>query len=307
MKNELTIEIIVATYNGASYLKEQIESLLCQTVPVTSIMICDDGSVDETVQIIDEYAAKVNNISVRKNPRNLGYTMNFLCAVRRSKADYVMLCDQDDIWKEDKVEKTLSKMREMEEKYADEPVLVFGDAEIYNGRTSENRRFFESQHLDTKKVDIGHILMENKCIGCTIMVNRALTGYLEHLPLDIRVHDWWLAMIASGLGRIGYVDEALLLYRQHEENQIGGKSFSGYVKNRLKKIREQKETLRATYRQGEVFYRIFEAEFSPETKKTVYAFATMGHVSWIRRRARMIRYGFFKSGLMRNAGLFLLG
>nr|MCR5690826.1 glycosyltransferase [Eubacterium sp.] len=113
MKAKPTVHIIMATYNGEDYLEEQLESLLCQTYPHITLEICDDGSCDRTLEIIGEYQGKYSNVTLHQNPENKGYVLNFLEGIRRSKADYIMLCDQDDIWNRDKVEITLKRMLEM--------------------------------------------------------------------------------------------------------------------------------------------------------------------------------------------------
>ena len=300
------VDIVVTTFNGEKYIAEQLDSLLAQTCRDIRIHIHDDGSTDGTEQIVREYIRKDSRIRWHRNPRNLGYVFNFLRGVRRTEAEYVMLCDQDDIWYADKVEKTLDAMKKAEKTTGGAPVLVFTDAEIYDGRMGEKRSFQRESHYDTKKVDIAPLLMENKCIGCTVMVNRTLVGRLTHLPKDIRVHDWWLALIAAAFGRVVYLDEMTLRYRQHENNEIGSTSFFGYVKNRVESVFEQKRALRATIRQGAVFYGIFKEDLSEDVSEVVRAFATMEEVSRPERWRRIRKYGFTKSGWIRNIGVFFL-
>ena len=300
-----TIDIILATYNGEKYLEEQIESLLTQTYPDLRILIFDDGSTDGTLRILSDYSARYENIIVHKNKKNLGYTRNFLYGIRRTKARYVMLCDQDDIWNPDKVERTYSAMKS-EKKSSNSPVLVFTDAEIYDGRTPEKCSFQQSTHLNTKKVDLSHILMENKCIGCTVMVNRALIDMIERIPATVRYHDWWMALVAATFGRIIFLDEMTLKYRQHGDNQVGGASFADQMKNRLGSIGRQREAIRETYRQGQSFYHLYMAQMPEGERVIAEAFAGMERATWLSRRMIALRYGFTKSGILRNIGLFLL-
>ncbi len=300
------VEIVVTTYNGEAYIAEQLDSLLSQSHTAIRILVFDDGSTDGTEAIVRDYAGRYENIVWHKNEHNLGYTMNFLRGLKHTKADYVMLCDQDDIWKPDKVETTLKNMLDAESGDRETPILVFTDAELYGSRIPKNQSFHKTTHLNTKKVDLGAVLMENKCIGCTVMVNRALLGHLERLPKAIRVHDWWLALIAAGFGRIVYLDEMTLYYRQHDHNEIGGTEYTGYVKKRLGAIGAQRETVRETYRQGAAFYKLFMAELPEDRRRVAEVFAHMEHTPFIRRRVNMFRYGFKKSGMIRNLGLFLL-
>lgn len=301
------VHIVMATYNGKKYVREQIDSLLKQSYKSITIEVCDDGSTDGTPAIIKEYIAKDPRISLHVNKHNCGYVTNFLEGIKRCQAPYVMFCDQDDIWLEDKVERTLLAMKETEKEMPDKPVLVFTDAMCFDSVTDKSLGLFhETSHLDVKKVDTAHLFMENKCIGCTMMMNRAVLPYLHQLPQEIRIHDWWIALICSHFGAIRYVPQATLRYRQHEGNQIGGSSYGGYLKKRLAHIREQRQALVLTYRQGAAFLRLFGEQMSKQQRMVAEHFADMEQAGFFRRRCLIMRYGFKKSGWVRNFGLFLL-
>ena len=301
------VHIVLATYNGEKYIGEQMDSLLAQSYENLSIEVCDDGSTDGTVAVIEEYMSRDARVSLHRNTENLGYVKNFLAGMKRSQAPYVMFCDQDDIWNRDKVEISLKTMKRAEEEMPNKPVLVFTDAMNFDSTTGEELGLFhETSHLDVKKVDTAHLFMENKCIGCTMLMNRAVLPYLIELPDKIRVHDWWIALICSHFGMIRYVPQATLRYRQHEGNQIGGISYSGYVKKRLANIREKRQVLVQTYGQGAAFLRLFGERMDEKQRFVAEQFAGMEKAGFWGRRYRMLRYGFKKSGLFRNIGLFLL-
>lgn len=302
------VHIVLATYNGEKYIREQLDSILANTFQDFVVEVCDDGSTDGTTAIVKEYAEHHDNIGLHINETNLGYVKNFMEGIKRSNSPYVMLCDQDDIWHADKIEKTIRRMREMEEQEGEQvPLMVFTDAMNYDSESGkEMGSFHKNSHLDTKKVDTAHLFMENKCIGCTVMVNAAIRQYLEVVPEQIRVHDWWLALICSHFGKISYLDETTLQYRQHSGNMIGGSEFFDYVKDRFQNIRRQKEALVQTYAQGKAFYDIFGKKLSGEKKEIAEQFAAMLEAGGFRKRINMIRYGFCKSGMVRNLALFLL-
>lgn len=302
------IHIVLATYNGAAYLRQQLDSILQNDWKDFTIEVCDDGSTDDTIRIVQEYAEKYANIALHQNEKNLGYVMNFMEGIRRSTAPYIMLCDQDDIWHRDKIRKTYDKMKELEQEISPEvPLLVYSDAMNFDSETGEEQgSFHQNSHLNTKHVDPAHLLMENKCIGCTVMVNGTIRRYLKELPAEIRVHDWWLALICSHFGKIAYLDERTLQYRQHSGNMIGGSGFSEYVKNRIRNIKKQREVIRATFLQGKAFYDVFSGELQGEKKEIAERFASMGDGSIIRRKCWLIRYGYWKSGMLRNLALLLL-
>ncbi|MGN1206208.1 MAG: glycosyltransferase family 2 protein [Eubacterium sp.] len=301
------IGIILATYNGEKYLREQLESILSNTFTDYEIHICDDGSTDGTVAIAKEYVEKYPQISLWQNEKNQGYTKNFLQAMKRETTPYVMLCDQDDIWKPDKIEMTYRAMKEAEES-ENMPILVFTDAENYDDATKKDMgSFHKTSHLDTKKFDTAHLFMENKCIGCTIMCNAKVRDYLTELPEEIRVHDWWLALICSHFGKVIYLDKMTLHYRQHSDNMIGTSSFFQYLAQRISHWKEQKEAIRATMAQGNAFYHIFGDKIQdPKRKKCAYEFSKMSEKNVIMRRYLAVHYGFLKSGLVRNIALLFL-
>lgn len=304
------VQIVLATYNGERFLGEQLDSILANSVDDFSIEIYDDGSTDRTLQIAREYEKQWACVHVHENESNLGYTKNFLHGVRQCRSPYIMLCDQDDIWKADKISRTLAAMKKLEgerQGREDCPLLVFTDAMNYDSETGrELGSFHKSSRLNADKTDPAHLLMENKCNGCTMMINAAVLPYLRTIPDEVRVHDWWLALICSCFGKILYLPEMTLQYRQHRDNMIGGRGFGEYFRDRVKNLREQREALARTFAQAEAFYRLYGDQIPGAVREQVQAFSRMGNVGALRRRWYAVRYGFYKSGFMRNAALFLI-
>lgn len=304
------VEIIMGTYNGERYLSEQIESVCKSLFQDWCLTIRDDGSKDRTLSIAQTYEKQYKDkIRVMQNEQNKGPVKNFLSALRESKAEYIMFCDQDDVWKENKIGHTLDKMREMEQKYGqDMPIAVFTDNEITDaGLNVISGSFFRSGHLNPAKVDISHMLIENKLIGCTVMVNKALKEKITFMPEHARMHDWWAGLIAAGFGKIGYLNEATMYYRQHENNVVGGNTgFFRYIKNRVGSLRRQKAALDATIAQGRELYLGYQGQFSGRTEQILGVFSKFKDMPWWKRKYYTVKYGFFKTGLIRNIGLLLL-
>lgn len=302
------VHIVLAAYNGEKYIREQLDSLLANSFQDFFVEVCDDGSTDRTTAIVREYAQRHECIGLHTNETNLGYVKNFMEGIKRSKSPYIMLCDQDDIWHRDKIEKTLERMKRMEQQEGDHvPLLVFTDAMNFDSELGkETGSFHKTSHLNVKKVDTAHLFMENKCIGCTVMMNAAIRDYLTVLPEEIRVHDWWLALICSHFGKISYIEETTLQYRQHSGNMIGGSGFFAYFKKRIHRLREQKLALEKTYAQGKAFFDVFGTKLSGDKKRIAEQFAGMHKAGGFQKRMNMIRYGFCKSGIVRNIALFLL-
>ena len=219
-----------------------------------------------------------------------------------------MFCDQDDVWMPDKIERTLNYMRQMEKKYGKRiPAAVFTDVRVVDENLMQlYRSFYAVGRLNTKKLDLPHILMENKMIGCTVMMNEALVSRIETLPEHARYHDWWIAILAAAFGHIGYYPEATMYYRQHGNNVVGTGDYRDYVRNRAATLRQQKEALLKCQLQAEDFYRIYQTALDKRAARTIREFAALHERAWLVRRWKLLRYGYFKTGLLRNIGVMLL-
>lgn len=306
-----TVAVVMATYNGETFVGEQIDSIIASTYQDFELFIYDDGSKDNTMSILRDYEQQYpTKIHVIQNEKNLGVTVNFLQAAAQTTMDYVMFCDQDDFWKPNKIAVTLKRMRHMEAQIGKaSPLAVFSDAVVVDQDLKVIKNsFFCSNHLNPKKSDLPHILMENKLIGCTVMINCALRKVLQsyQLPTKAKFHDWWVALIASSMGKIGFVNEGTLLYRQHLGNVVGGTGFLPYLKNRLNGLGNQKESLQVLYRQADEFLSIYNDLLSEENKKIIRIFADMEQYHFLKKRKFILCYGFLKTGIIRNIGLMII-
>jgi len=305
------VSIVMTTYNGEQYIAEQIESILASSFQDIEIFIYDDGSKDGTVSILKRYESLYpDKVHAYQNEVNLGVTKNFLQGITRTTSDYIMLCDQDDYWKKDKIEVTLKRMRQMEKQYDKEvPMVVFTDAEVVDAELKTiHESFFRSGHLNPKMTDLPHLLMENKLIGCTVMLNAALRMIIaEHdLPKNAKFHDWWIGLIAASFGRIGYVNQSTLLYRQHGKNVVGNNGFIAYFKDRITSLQKQREALKVLQSQAQEFYSLYGKRLSDHSRDHIQRFARLGKVNFILRRVYLLHYGYLKTGVIRNIGVLLL-
>lgn len=306
-----TVAIVMTTYNGEKYVEEQIKSILASAYQDFELYIFDDGSSDSTISILEHYEmSHPGKVHIIQNEINYGVTMNFIQALSKMASDYIMFCDQDDVWLPNKITVTLKRMRHMEGQMSKaSPIAVFTDAVVVDQNLSTIKNsFFGSGHLNPRKTDLPHLLMENKLIGCTVMVNAALRKKLQgsRLPQHARYHDWWVALIAASFGKIGFVEESTLLYRQHGGNIVGDSGFISYFKNRVSNLHKQQETLLALYLQAEEFLTIYGGQLSEESRKIIKHFSTLGNKNFIMRRFEVLQFGFLKSGLLRNIGLLFI-
>ncbi len=306
-----TVAIVMTTYNGEKYIEEQIKSILSSLYQDFTLYIFDDGSTDSTLSILEYFKESYpDKVNVIRNISNYGVTMNFIQALTKMTVEYIMFSDQDDVWLPNKIGISLKRMKQMEAQFSKEyPIAVFTDAHVVDHNLSTiNPSFFRSGHLDPGKTDLAHLLMENKLIGCTVMVNAALRRKLQsnRLPRHARYHDWWIALIAASFGKIGFVKESTLLYRQHGNNMVGDTGFITYIKNRITNLQLQREALRALYRQAEDFINIYGGQLDEDTREIIRRFSALGELGFAKRRIEAVRCGYLKSGLLRNIGLMLI-
>lgn len=222
-----TVEIILCTYNGSAYILEQIQSILRQSRPVDKISIHDDCSADETPSVIETF---LNGLSLQErslfsvfiNEKNLGYAGNFSNAISHATGDILFLCDQDDIWEQDKVEKLLSYF------HGNSPDMVFSDGMPVDsegqiigkttvlgsyGLTASDIAHFEQNAFK-------HLLKRNYINGAAIAIKRESAQKALPLPCDMP-HDYWLAIWCSLHDGIKVTSNLLYKYRLHRNNVIG--------------------------------------------------------------------------------------
>lgn len=305
------VTIIMTTYNGEKYLNEQIDSILSSTYKEFKLYIVDDGSKDSTMDILSRYQRQYPDvIYISRNETNMGVTLNFLSAINRTTSDYIMLCDQDDVWKKDKIAKTLQRMKQMEVQFGkDMPVAVFTDAYVTDSKLNIiHESFFRSGKLNPRLTDLPHLLMENKLIGCTVMINGAVRRILQSRPLPkhARFHDGWLGLIAASLGKISFIPEPTLLYRQHEANVVGNRGFLSYVFNRVGNLKKQKKSLIALQTQAKEFAELYGTYIDNKKLELIIRFSNLSKEGFLRRRLLIIRYGYLKTGIIRNIGLIFI-
>jgi glycosyltransferase involved in cell wall biosynthesis len=300
----------MSTYNGEKYIKEQIESILNQTYKDWRLLIRDDGSSDKTLEIIKNYSNEFPSkiYILMDNVAHLGPSNSFMRLLNYSTTDYVMFCDQDDIWLPRKIEITLDKMQDLEKLYPDKPILVHSNLKVVDAYLQIiDKSFWKYQKLNPNLKRLNNLLIQNNVTGCSIMINRKLKDLLKTVPYNAIMHDWWLALTASAFGVIDYIDEPLLFYRQHGKNDTGAKKYT--VTYFIKRIFKYKESIMSNEKiinQGKEFYSIYGDMLTKEQKEIVYNFITLLEVGRFRRIYRIFKYKFFKYGFLRNLGFIIV-
>lgn len=310
------ITVLVAAFQGEAYLEEQLDSILNQTLTDINIVISDDGSTDGTWELTRRYASQYPGRvrclrHIRKEKPAAGYggihpaAANFFWLLSQAEGDYILLSDQDDVWRKDKVQRLLYHMKKAEKKWgADTPILVYSDARVVDQeRRLIARSFLNYQHIDSKRTSLNEILVENPVTGGAMMFNAALLAYVKKAPGQCVMHDWWIALAASCFGKIKCVKEPLYDYRQHGNNTLGAKKALSLVSirrrfNRKEQIREQYERM---FAQASSFLNCFETRITQKQEETLRAFLSLPHQGFWEKMKTIRRNHFYKSSMLLTA------
>ena len=226
-KMEEQIDILLASYNGKKYIEAQISSILNQTYKNIKLIISDDCSTDGTIDILKKYAQKDNRIQLYLQERNLGVVKNIEFLLKNVTNNLYMLSDQDDVWLPEKIEKSVKYLKEND---AD---LVFGDLRIVDEKLNTIYESFSKYMLLDRKINkyIGSKKLNylyNCVTGCTVLSKKKFIKEILPFPTISKymIHDHWIGLIISFNGKLAYMPEQYILYRQHGNNEVGTKKIS---------------------------------------------------------------------------------
>lgn len=258
------IDILLPVYNGKKYLSQQLDSIIEQTYSDWRIIVRDDGSEDDSLKIIKEYANKLplKFLIITDTFGNLGPTACLNKLLYHSSSDYFMFCDQDDLWEPNKIELSMQEMKRLEDGYPEMPILVCSDACCID----ENdkllcRSLFESQKFVDTTDDVHKMLALNIVQGATTMMNKIVKDIIYEMPQGL-YHDWWVAVNVVYFGKVSYIHKPLLRYRQHRFNVVGALDVGPHYL--LQKMSHVK-------RQMTIYVRMYKSlTFKPSIIKWVY-------------------------------------
>jgi glycosyltransferase involved in cell wall biosynthesis len=218
----MNLSVSMITFQGATYLKAQMDSILGQSIPVQEIIVCDDGSTDGTREILRDYASRFPQIKVHFNEKNLGTVANMQQCLRLSQGEIIFLSDQDDVWETEKVEKTLAFFEKHPEAEA-----VFSDASLLDEKdqTIEGIRLWEIIGFPYSQVETSDFIrrVDNAVTGAGLAMRRDA----QLLEMDIPqipglLHDGWIGLYFAAKNSLLSNPEQLFRYRTHAQQQIGG-------------------------------------------------------------------------------------
>lgn len=221
------ISVAMTTYNGEKYIKEQVESVLKNLKKQDEIIISDDGSTDNTIEIIENF--NDSRIKIYKN-NHLGFKKNYEFCISKCTGKYIFLCDQDDIWMENKVDTIL---KYFEKQKCD---CITHDAYVVE---EDGNTILEESFLATKffpKPGIISNIVQSKYYGCLMAFNRELLKYVLPIPESIVSHDYWIGIMADKHGKSILVKDKLIKYRRHSGNTSPWKNHMKFTKMLEKRI-----------------------------------------------------------------------
>ena len=303
------LQILLATYNSSRYLREQLNSILAQDCRDFELLIRDGGSTDDTVEIIGDYQHKYPETIRFLGQFSAKAPENFAALLAASTAPLIMFSDHDDVWKPHKVQITLKKYRELEAEYGSgTPVMVFTDSEVVDSELNLiSPSMFRYQNLDVHALTLNRLIVQNVPSGNTMLVNRALVDLASPIPSAAVMHDHWLSLVATAMGKFGYLAEPTVSYRQHSDNFYGAANYS--IPAFLRKLSFGREKIRRRFQQNidqaVEFGRRYAASLSKKDQEMLEDLKSFQKLGFWGRRTLIWKHGMWKSGVLRNIGTFL--
>ncbi|MEE5988834.1 glycosyltransferase family 2 protein [Ligilactobacillus equi] len=282
------VAILMSTYNGGKYISEQIESIINQTYKNWKLYIRDDGSSDNTIDIIKKYIKDDSRIIFIEDNKSLRPARSFFSLLSSVEATYYFFCDQDDYWLENKLEVMLNKMLGLNNSI---PQVVYCNLKCTDENLVPRKYGFDNL---VGKVSGKNRLIGNDMPGCIMMFNKKVRDlFVKNLPKEVEkvsMHDWWIALIGQVFGEVHFIDERLIYYRQHSNNTLGA-GKSGNTLGKLFQrdlIDKQKRLVRESYFQDLVFADAFSNQLPNDYKEI------LSDLRLCKKGSKIYRYHFLK-------------
>jgi glycosyltransferase involved in cell wall biosynthesis len=284
------IDVLLATWNGERFIEEQLESLFRQTFQNFRLIVRDDASTDATLEIVERYRSRhPGRVVVHVNPSRVGPCRTFSLLTEDSVAPYVAFCDQDDIWREDKLEISVGTAKSIEaERDIYTPVLIYSDLTLI-GQDNQT------------------LLVQNLVSGCTVLSNRSLLLRAMPIPEGAVMHDFWLGLVAAAFGVLYPLYEATVRYRQHQGNAIGaGSAWSAAdALERIGGDQRFKDGIDSSRRQSQTFASRYVNQLTMQQKATLQAWLHSQDLPAVVRQWTLYRNGLRRTTLLNNLGFLV--
>ncbi len=279
-----TVQVLLSSYNGENYIKEQLDSILNQEGVEIQLLIRDDGSTDGTRSILAEYEQQWNNISVIYGT-NVGVIQSFFLLLEQAEDySYIALADQDDVWLKPKLKRAIERIKEQEQ---GNPIVYCSAKQLVDAKLNPLPSPIKYPNV---RAEFGNALVENMCTGCTCVINQAMVQLLKgKQPTFTIMHDFWIYLVGTCFGTVIYDEESYIYYRQHGANELGTATsvFENY-KRRIKNFKKHRGQLT---KQAEQLLNLY-GTLMPEEKKTVATLFLQSKQDW------NIRMKFLQQGMV---------
>lgn len=263
-KKSISVAVVLCSYIGKKFIEEQISSIIGQAAwsNKCKLLICDDGSDDGTVELIRTLQKQNSQIElVFNNSGNSGPAANFSYALTLVDEDIILLCDQDDVWCQNKLQLLLDKAQQEGALMNSQPWLCFSDLIVVDEKLNPiDSSFYHYQNISVDWASsVANLTIQNLAPGCTMIFNRALLDVALPFPKEIAMHDWWLIMVAKLVGKVSIEKTPLIKYRQHSSNSVGAVNgaLTSYFRDFKVKLSKVRKNFKVTERQADYFYRTY--------------------------------------------------
>lgn len=291
-------DILLSLFGTSPFLPEMLRSLQEQSLQGASLICRKDAPCDELIcPLRCMHFAKVLN-----GDEHLGVAGSYWELLKNSTAEYTMFADQDDVWHANKIAVTLDAMRKLEDIHGKKtPLLVHTDLQVCDEKLNVlHKSFIRFQALNPSLTQLRHLMIQNNVTGCTIMMNRALRQLLRPFPAEAICHDWYIALVAASFGKVFFLPEATVDYRQHDNNVFGAKG-RWPQKIHYDSLRKM---LTKTQRQAGAFVRQYADLLSKGQTDMLLAWTDCEtESSYIKKLKQVLKYRLRKNDLIRTAGL----
>lgn len=287
----VTVEVLLATYNGEVFLQEQLDSLFSQEGVNVSVIARDDGSSDGTMDILQVYAKRhPDRLRILPSEARLGPRGSFSALMNAATEKYIAFSDQDDVWLPGKLSTLLQRLQSLESRVgSNKPCLVHCDLAVVDRELHQIApSFWQYSGIDPRRNSFRNLLFQNTVTGCATLFNRAMLERAAPVPPDAVMHDHWISLCASAFGHIGVEPKALVLYRQHGNNSIGAVGGQGKdIAQRI--VRGVKRRLHRDFwpnmlRQPQALWREHGSDLDPEKRELLEEFLLLPQRNvWMRR------------------------
>jgi glycosyltransferase involved in cell wall biosynthesis len=292
------VEVLLSTWNGVRYLPELLESVDGQSYSDFRLSIRDDGSVDGTVRLLTEFAARRTDVTLTIGKR-LGPTKSFFTLLQTAHSDcgYFAFCDQDDVWAPSKLEHAVEAL----EQYSSDEPLLYCSAIEYVDEVLGHLSYSKLRRVPS----FANALVENVATGCTIVLNKKARQILTaEIPTESLMHDWWCYLVVSAFGRLIYDPRPNIKYRLHQRNAVGAAvGHWNLFWRRVERFWKRGSRDFKFREQARAFDECFGASLDPERRQTLSSFlqARRGLLSRIAYAGQMdvVRQSSFDMAVLR--------